>query len=74
MTRVARRRIINMSMTEQQRKLIKGRVVLALHEVLQRKPTRGEIERYFRAAQVLYTTLRPDLYGDKRHRSTLSQP
>jgi hypothetical protein len=61
-------------MTEQQRKLIKGRVILALHEVLERKPTGEEIERYFRAAQVLYTALRPDRAAGKTDRSSGSRP
>ena len=46
-------------MTDQKAKIIKGRVIIALHEVLGRKPTAQEIERYYRAVRVIYSTLMP---------------
>jgi hypothetical protein len=46
-------------MTEHKAKILKGRIIIALHEVLGRRPTNAEIERYYRAARVLYTTIIP---------------
>jgi len=49
-------------MTEQKAKVIKGRVIIALHEQLGRKPTQQEIERYSLAARVLYSTIVPAFF------------
>jgi len=49
-------------MTEHKAKILKGRVIIALNEELGRRPTNDEIERYYRAAKVLYTTFMPTFY------------
>lgn len=41
-------------MTEQKKKLLKAKVALALLDELGRRPTEAEVERYLRAACVLY--------------------
>ena len=44
-------------MTEQQKRLLKAKISLALHDELGRRPTLQEVERYTRAACVLYKTI-----------------
>ena len=44
-------------MTEQKKKWLKARIAVSLFYVLGRRPTEQEIERFFIAAQVLYTTV-----------------
>jgi len=60
-------------MTEQKAKLIKGRVILALHDELGRKPTPQEIERYYRAARVLYSTIVPAFFERKAQKNRVRQ-
>ena len=44
-------------MTDQQKRLLKAKIALALHDELGRRPTPQEVERYTRAASVLYKTI-----------------
>lgn len=44
-------------MTEQKKRLIKAKISLALYDELGRRPTIQEVERYTRAACVLYKTI-----------------
>ena len=44
-------------MTDQQKRLLKAKIALALHDELGRRPTVQEVERYTRAACVLYKTI-----------------
>jgi hypothetical protein len=44
-------------MTEQKKRLLKAKISLALHDELGRRPTQLEVERYTRAACVLYKTI-----------------
>lgn len=41
------------------KKILKGRVIIALHEALGRKPTTAEIEAHYQLAQILHATLLP---------------
>lgn len=41
------------------KKIIKGRVIIALHEVLGRRPTPNEIESYYRFTQVICSVIAP---------------
>lgn len=46
------------------KKILKGRVIIALHEALGRRPTAAEIEAHYQLAQILHATLLP--YSLKR--------
>ena len=49
-------------MDEHKAKIIKGRVIIALHEVLGRRPTPKEVAVYYRAARVLYSIIVPAFF------------
>lgn len=55
------------------RKILKGRVVIALHEVLGRKPTPHEIEVYFRALHATFVTALYERQSDKPPRTDWSK-
>jgi hypothetical protein len=44
-------------MTDQQKRLLKAKISLALHDELGRRPTPHEVERFTLAACVLYKTI-----------------
>jgi hypothetical protein len=44
-------------MTETQKRLLKAKIALALLDELGREPTVAEIEKYARAARILYKTV-----------------
>jgi hypothetical protein len=44
-------------MTEQKKKLLRAKISLALQNVLGRRPTPQEVEKYAIAAEVLYTAV-----------------
>lgn len=46
------------------RQILKGRTIIALHELLGRKPTAKEIEWYSRVAHIMFTVMMP--YLEKR--------
>lgn len=46
------------------RQILKGRTIIALHELLGRKPTAKEIEWYSRVAHIMFTVMLP--YLEKR--------
>lgn len=52
-------------MNDHKAKIIKGRVIIALHEVLGRRPTNVEIDAYYRA---LYATFAPAMYEHQRQK------
>ena len=60
-------------MTEKKKRILRGRIILALHEELGRKPTQAEIERYFRAAKVLYSTIIPAFFERQKQKRQLRQ-
>ena len=44
-------------MTEQQKKLLKAKIAVALLDELRRRPTEQEVERFSLAARVIYKTI-----------------
>lgn len=60
-------------MTEKKKRILKGRIIVALHEELGRKPTPAEIERYFRAAKVLYSTIVPAFFERQKQKRDIRQ-
>jgi hypothetical protein len=41
------------------KKILKGRVIVALHETLGRKPTTEEINTHYKTAEILHATIMP---------------
>ncbi len=60
-------------MTIEKQKLLKGKIIIALHEVLGRKPTEEEIKRYYVAARVLYSSIIPAFFERQKIKRELHQ-